>query len=77
MEPLFHFALALLNAGAPWLAGVIVVAIALAVVGPVRLSLSIGDRASRPPQQDPHHPIAGPAPDRTYADNTAAPRLPK
>jgi hypothetical protein len=40
MEPLFHFALALLNAGAFWLAAVIVVAIALAIVGPVRLSLS-------------------------------------
>ena len=76
MEPLFHFALALLNAGASWLAAVIVVAIALAVVGPVRLSLSIGDRASRPARGDPR-PIAGPAPDRTYADNTAAPRLPE
>jgi hypothetical protein len=76
MEPLFHFALALLNAGAPWLAGVIVVDIALAVVGPVRLSLSIGERASRPPRQD-HRPITGPAPGRTYADNTAAPRLPE
>jgi hypothetical protein len=42
MEPLFHFALALLSSGAPWLAGVIVVAIALAIVGPVKLSLSIG-----------------------------------
>ena len=47
MEPLFHFALALLAAGAPWLAAVIVIAIALAVVGPVRLSLSIGERAGR------------------------------
>ena len=47
MEPLFHFALALLNAGAPWLAAVIVVAIALAIVGPVKLSLSIGDRSGR------------------------------
>ena len=47
MEPLFPFALALLNAGAPWLAAVIVVAIALAVVGPVRLSRSIGDRVAR------------------------------
>ena len=45
MEPLFHFVLALLNAGAHWLAAVIVVA--LAVVGPVRLSLSIGERAGR------------------------------
>ena len=35
MEPLFHFALALLSAGAPWLAAIIVVAIALAIVGPV------------------------------------------
>ena len=75
MEPLFHFVLALLNAGAFWLAAVIVVAIALAVVGPVRLSLSIGDRAS-PPEQDPR-PIAGPAPDRIFTDNTAAPRLPE
>lgn len=47
MEPLFHFALALLSAGAPWLAAVIVVAIALAIVGPVKLSLSIGDRSGR------------------------------
>lgn len=42
MKPLFHFALTLLSAGAPWLAGVIVVAVALAIVGPVKLSLSIG-----------------------------------
>jgi hypothetical protein len=47
MEPLFHFALALLSAGVPWLAAVIVVAIALAIVGPVTLSLSIGDRSGR------------------------------
>lgn len=47
MEPLFHFALALLSAGAPWLAAVIVAAIALAIVGPIRLSLSIGDRTNK------------------------------
>jgi hypothetical protein len=47
MEPLFHFALALLSAGAPWLAGGIVVAIALAIIGPVKLNLSIGDRSGR------------------------------
>jgi hypothetical protein len=47
MEPLFHFALALLNAGVPWLATVIIVAIALAIVGPVRLTLSIGDRSAK------------------------------
>ena len=47
MEPLFHFALALLNAGAPWLAAVIVVAIALVIVGPVKLSLSIGNRSNK------------------------------
>jgi hypothetical protein len=47
MEPLFHFTLALLNAGAPWLAGVIVVAIALVIVGPVKLNLSIGNRSAR------------------------------
>lgn len=74
MEPLFHFALALLNAGAPWLAAVIVLAIALAVVGPVRVSLSIGDRACRPARR---HPDPVPAPDRTFADNAAAPRLPE
>jgi hypothetical protein len=45
MEPPFHFALALLNAGAPWLAAVIVAAVALAIVGPIKLSLSIGDRS--------------------------------
>jgi hypothetical protein len=44
MEPLFDFALDLLSAGAPWLAGVIVAAIALAVVGPIKLTVSIGDR---------------------------------
>ena len=47
MEPLFHFAFALLNAGAPWLAAVIVVAIAVDRVGPIRLNLSIGDRSSQ------------------------------
>jgi hypothetical protein len=47
MEPLFHFALSLLSAGAPWLAGIIVVAVGLGVVSPVRLSLSIGDRSGR------------------------------
>jgi len=47
MEPLFHFALALLNAGVPWLGAVIVVAIALAIVGPVELSLSIQDRSGK------------------------------
>lgn len=47
MEPLFHFVLALLSAGAPWLTAVIVAAIALAIVGPVKLSLSIGDRSRR------------------------------
>ena len=47
MEPLFQFALALLSAGDPWLAAVIVAAIALALVGPVKLSLSIGDRSNK------------------------------
>jgi len=47
MEPLFHFALALLAADAPWLAGSIVAAVVLAIVGPVRLNLSIGDRSGR------------------------------
>ncbi len=47
MESLFHFTLDLLSAGAFWLAAVIVVAIALAIVGPVKLSLSIGDRPGR------------------------------
>ncbi len=47
MEPLFHFALALRNAGAHQLAGVIVAAIAVAIVGPVKLSLNIGDRSNR------------------------------
>jgi hypothetical protein len=50
MEPLFHFALSLLSAGAPWLAAVaavIVAAVAVAIVGPVKLSLSIGDRSRR------------------------------
>lgn len=74
MEPLFHFALALLNAGAPWLATVIVVAIALAVVGPIRLSLSIGDRDGRPARRHPD-PVATPATARTLADNASAPQL--
>jgi hypothetical protein len=47
MEPLFHFALALLSGGAPWLAGIIVAAIALAIVGPIKLNLTIGDRSGR------------------------------
>jgi hypothetical protein len=47
MEPLFHFSLALLSAGAPWLAAIIVVAITLAIIGPVKLNLSIGDRSGR------------------------------
>ena len=47
MEPLFHFALALLSAGAPWLATIIVVAMALAIIGPVKLNLSIGYRSGR------------------------------
>ena len=51
METLFHFALALLNVGAPSLAALMVTAIALALVGPVKLSLSIGGRSAR---QRPH-----------------------
>jgi hypothetical protein len=47
MEQLFHFALALLSAGAPRLAAVVVVAIVLAIVGPIKLTLSIGDRSGR------------------------------
>jgi len=47
LEPLFHLALALLNAGAFWLAAVIVAAIALAILGPVRLSPSIGGSSGR------------------------------
>ena len=47
MEPLFYLVLNLLSAGAPWLAAVIVVAIALANVGPVKLNLSIGHCSCR------------------------------
>jgi hypothetical protein len=47
MEPLFHFALSLLSAGAPCLAGIIVVAVGLGIVSPVRVSISIGDRSGR------------------------------
>jgi hypothetical protein len=47
MEPLFHFALALLSAGAPCLAAILVAAVALAIIGPVKLNLSIGDRSDR------------------------------
>jgi hypothetical protein len=47
MEPLFQFALSLLSAGAPWLAAVIVIAIAVDRVGPIQVNLSIGDRADR------------------------------
>ena len=55
MKALFDFALALRVAGAHYLAGVIVVAIALAIIGPIRLnlsgpirlSLSIGDRSGK------------------------------
>jgi hypothetical protein len=45
MEPLFHFVLVLIAAGFPWLAGVLVIAIGLRIVGPIRLS--IGDRSGR------------------------------
>jgi hypothetical protein len=45
MEPLFHFALALIAAGFPWLAGVLVIAIGLRIVGPIHLS--IGNRGDR------------------------------
>lgn len=45
MDTLFHFALALIAAGFPWLAGVLVIAIALRIAGPVHLS--IGGRRSR------------------------------
>ena len=47
MEPLFHLALALYSSGAHWLAAVIVAAIARAIVGPVKLNISIGDRSGR------------------------------
>jgi hypothetical protein len=47
IEPLFHFALALLAAGAPRLEGVIVAAVALAIVGSMRLNLSIGDPSGK------------------------------
>jgi hypothetical protein len=45
MEPLFHFALSLIAAGFPWLAGVLVIAIGLRIVGPIHLS--IGDRSDK------------------------------
>jgi hypothetical protein len=56
MEALFYFALALLNVGAPSLAVLMVAAIALALVGPVKLNLSIGDRSARqePRMYDSH-----------------------
>jgi hypothetical protein len=69
MEQLFHFALALLSAGAPWLAGVIVVAVALAFVGPVKLSLSIGDRSGQTNQTDSSPRIDSSA----YADRRLRP----
>jgi len=47
MEPHFHFALALQSSGAAWLAAVIVVAIALAIVGPVKLKISIGNSSGK------------------------------
>jgi hypothetical protein len=50
---LIHFALALLSAGAPWLAAVVVVAIAVASVGPIHLNLSIGERSSQR-KSEPH-----------------------
>jgi hypothetical protein len=64
MEPLFHFALALLSAGAPWLAAIIVVAIAVDRVVPIRLNLSIGDRSGQTIQPETLPRIAPPA----YAD---------
>jgi hypothetical protein len=45
MESFFQFALALIAAGFPWLAGVLVIAIGLRIVGPIHLS--IGARSER------------------------------
>jgi len=75
MEPLYQLVTALLSAHAPWwLLAIAVVAIAARHVGPIRLNLSIGDCTSQPVPQDPRV-IAGAAPDRTFADNTAAAQL--
>ena len=43
MSALYQLVLALLSSGAPWLATILVVAIAVARIGPIRLSVSIGD----------------------------------
>jgi hypothetical protein len=44
MKALFAFALALLAAGYPYLTAILVVAIAIKIVGPIRLNVNIGDR---------------------------------
>ena len=61
MEPLFYLVLNLLSAGAPWLAAVIVAAIAVARVGPIHLNLSIGERLSQPENAAPSHRLDDPA----------------
>lgn len=47
MEPLIHLAIALHSAGVDWMAAIIVVAVSVALVGPIRLNLSIGDRPTK------------------------------
>jgi hypothetical protein len=42
MNILFRFALALLAAGYPYMAAILVVAIAIRLVRPIRLTLSVG-----------------------------------
>jgi hypothetical protein len=54
MQALVHLALALLNAGAPWLAAIVIVGIVLKWVGPIqlnlsKLNLSIGNAPSQKP----------------------------
>lgn len=49
MDPLYQFATALLSAHAPWwLFAIPVVAVGVRCIGPIRLNLSIGERAGRP-----------------------------
>jgi hypothetical protein len=45
MDVLAHLVLSLIGAGFPWLAGALVLALALRVVGPIELRLTIGNHS--------------------------------
>jgi hypothetical protein len=53
MKALFAFALALFATGRPYLGVILVFAVATRLVGPIRFTLSIGDRACDRGRQHP------------------------